>query len=306
VKAPRLAGDLAAEQRAFLGRNRSRWEEHLARARTFLGEGLRVADPRAPVLVLGAGSGLEVPWRLAPPSTVGWDADPWSRIRTLLRHGRLVPWMFLDLTGGLADLTDLAWRTARQPWSGRLRANRAAWRRLAGLVDTLEPRCATLRAWSREHRPGTILAANVMGQFGVVARRLVERCFAGLQLWDQDPEDPDPLDQALHAWTARAVRAFLGALLECAADLWLVHDRAVIFGDAPVTLGPMTEPWMAQLRADGPLEAADPLAGVDVLRECAGRALAAHQRWIWPVAPGQIHVMEAIRVQPPAGRILES
>ncbi len=306
MKVPRLAGDLAAEQRAFLGRTRARWGEHLARARAFLGEGLRGADPRAPVLVLGAGSGLEVPWRLAPPSAVGWDGDPWSRLRTLLRHGRLVPWVFQDLTGGLADLADLAWRTARQPWSGRLRVNRAAWRRLAGLVDSLDPQSALLRAWIREHRPGTILAANVMGQFGVVARRLVERCFAGLQPWGQDPEDPDPLDQALHTWTARAVHAFLEALLESGADLWLVHDRAVIFGETPVALGPMVEPWMAQLRADGPLEAADPLAGVDVLRVCAGRARAGHQRWIWPVAPGQTHVMEALRVQPPTEHILES
>jgi hypothetical protein len=290
-----LAKDLAAEQRAFLGRNRDRWDPHLAFCRAFLGEGLLAADPSAPVLILGAGSGLEVPWRLAPGSAVGWDADPWSRLRTWLRHRRFPPWVFQDLTGGLDQLAALAWRTARQPWSGRIRGARAA-RRLAGLIPTLDPRPEPLRAWIRQHRPGTILAANVMGQFGVVAQRIVERAFQGRQSWTADPELPDPLEQAIQDWTARAVRSWIAALLESGADLWLIHDRGVLFGSVPVTLGPLEPDWVAQLRAAGPLEVSDPLCGVDLLSEIKGRALARHQRWLWPVGPGQVHVMESMQI----------
>lgn len=300
MKRPSLARDLAAEQQAFLGRDRARWGGHLDQARGFLGEGLRAADPRAPVLVLGAGSGLEVPWRLAPASAVGWDGDPWSRLRTWLRHGRFPPWVFGDLTGGLDALAALAWRTAREPWSGRIRATRAATRRLAGLAGDLEPRPGPLRAWIGEHRPGTILAANVMGQFGVVAQRTVERAFAGRHPWTPDPDLPDPLEEAIQAWTAKAVRAFLGALLDSGADLWLLHDRAVLFGDAPVALGPMEKDWTAQLRTDCVLEASDALCGVDPLEETGSRDVSQHLRWIWPVARGQTHVMEAMRIRPPA------
>ncbi|MDR3673101.1 MAG: hypothetical protein P4L36_19810 [Holophaga sp.] len=291
-----LAKDLAAEQRAFLGRNRALWADHLARARDFLGQGLGAADPAAPVLVLGAGSGLEVPWRLAPASTVGWDADPWSRVRTLLRHRRFPPWVFQDLTGGLDALAALAWRTARQPWSGRVRATGTAARRLAGLIGSLEPSPEPLRAWIREHRPGTILAANVMGQFGVVAQRIVERAFQGRLPWAEDPDLPDPLFDALQGWTARAVRAWMAALLDSGASLWLIHDRGVVFGDTPVTLGPMAADWIAQLRSGSPLEVSDPLCGVDVVSEVQGRILARHQRWLWPVAPGQTHIVEAMQI----------
>jgi hypothetical protein len=291
-----LVRDLAREQRAYLGRDRAGWAEHLARIRAFLGEGLLAARPGAPVLVTGAGSGLEVPWALAPRTAVGWDADPWSRLRTLLRHRRWVPWVFQDLTGGLEDLAGVAGRTARQPWSGRLLATPAAGRRAAGLIDTLHPGCGPLRAWLRTHRPGTILSANVMGQFGVVAQRLVERAFAGQLPGPKDPEEPDPLDRALRDWTARAVRAYLEALAATGAELWLVHDRAVLFSHGPVALGPLEPAWAAQVRAEGPLDAADPLEGVEVMGAFEGRAAAFHQRWLWPVAPGQIHVMEAIRI----------
>ena len=301
MRAPGLGRDLAAEQRAFLARDRAGWGDHLARVRAFLGEGLRKAGPGTAVLVLGAGSGLEVPWKSAPPSAVGWDADPWSRLRTFLRHGRWAPWVFQDLTGGLDELAALAWRTARQPWSGRIRANPAAWRRLAGLAASLDPGCGPLRGWIREHRPGTILAANVMGQFGAVAQRLVERAFAGHPPWTQDPEEPDPLDQALNAWTARAVRAFLEALAASGADLWLVHDRAVLLGARGVSLGPVADPWPAQLRAGGPIEAEDPLCGVDVVEEFRKRAPERHQRWLWPVAGNRTHVMECLRVPPSDG-----
>jgi len=303
VKAFSLARDLATEQRAFLRRRRGVWQPHLERVRGFLGDGLRSADPGRPVLVLGAGSGLEVPWRLAPPGTVGWDADPWSRARTWLRHGRWAPWEFQDLTGGLGALSALAWRTARQPFTGQVRTSLASYRRLVGLLGTLQPQAAPLRAWIQQHRPGTILAANVMGQFGVVAQRAVERAFAGYPDGGEDPDGPDALEQAMDAWTARAVRAFLGALLDSGAELWLVHDRGVLFGTTPAELGPLREPWPAQLRAaplhaGAPLEAMDPLCGVDVLAESRDRGPDRHQRWLWPVAEGQTHVMEALRIPP--------
>jgi len=264
-----------------------------------MGEGLEGADGARPVLILGAGSGLEVPWHLAPARAVGWDADPWSRLRTALRHRRFPPWVFQDLTGGMDALGAVAWRTARQPWSGRLRATPVATRRLAGLIGSLEPRPGPLRAWIEQHRPGVILAANVMGQFGVGAQRMVEGAFKGRHPWTLDPDLPDPLEEALQAWTARAVRAWIRALLDSGADLWLVHDRGVIFGNEAVTLGPMEHEWIAQLRGAGPLEASDPLCGVEPLDEIMDRTLTHHLRWIWPVAPGQTHIMEAMRIRPP-------
>jgi len=290
-----LASTLAREQRAFLGRDRRRWGPHLERIRAFLGEGL--AQARGPALVLGAGSGLEVPWALAPPGTAGWDADPLSRLRTLLRHRRWAPWEFGDLTGGMAALGSLALRSARQPWSGRVRATRTATRRLASLIGSLEPDAAPLARWLDAHGPATILAANVMGQFGVLAHRTVEQAFRGCDPWAPGEDDDDPLDAALRDWTARAVGAFLGTLGASGADLWLVHDRGVLFGDARVALGPLAEPWTAQLLATVPLEADDPLCGVDVLKAFPGRELERHQRWVWPVAQGQTHVMEALRVR---------
>lgn len=106
---------LAREQRAFLGRDRRAWDSHLAQVRSFLGAGLARADRGRPVWVLGAGSGLEVPWAIAPPGAAGWDADPWSRLRTFLRHRRWPRWEFTDLTGAMAGLDDLARRCAREP-----------------------------------------------------------------------------------------------------------------------------------------------------------------------------------------------
>jgi hypothetical protein len=289
-----LATTLAREQSAFLGRNRRDWNGHLESIRTFLGEGLRAGH--GPALILGAGSGLEVPWALAPAGSTGWDADPWSRVRTCLRHRRWPAWVFQDLTGGMAQLAATAYRATKQPWSGRTIHPERAARRCAGLLDSLNPEPAALRAWIRQQRPGLILAANVMGQFGVLAQRIVEDAFAPASAWVADPELPDPLETALAAWTQRAVRAFLAALADSGAELWLVHDRGVVFGQEPVALGPVTDSWLRQLQAPGPLEITDPLCGVDVLAAFPGRELDRLQRWLWPVAPGQLHVMEALRV----------
>jgi hypothetical protein len=294
-----LARLLRREQAAFLARDRAAWGEHLARVRAFLGEGLQAADPERPVLILGAGSGLEVPWALAPNRTTGWDADPWSRLRTALRHGRWAPWVFEDLTGGLAELAATASRAVAEPWSGRRRDPDAAARRLAGLLPSLHPAPARLQAWMATHQPGTILVANVMGQFGVVAERVVETAFGKVSPWEVDPELADPLAEALEAWTHRALEAFLATLADSGATLWLVHDRGVVFGEGAFDLGPWADPWPAQVVGGEALEASDPLAGLDV---CAflgarGRVTAARDRWLWPVAPEQRHVVEALSIR---------
>ncbi|GLH73245.1 hypothetical protein GETHLI_17470 [Geothrix limicola] len=287
---------LRREQFAFLGRERSAWDEHLGRARAFLGEGLQAADPGHPVLVLGAGAGLELPWSLTPKHTIGWDADPWSRVWTALRHRRWPAWIFDDMTGGLADLEATARRAVAEPWSGHRRDRDTAARRLAGLIPFLHPDPAPLRAWIAAHRPGAILCANVMGQFGVVAERVVEAAF-GFAPWRLDPETPDPLAEALEGWTGRALAAFLDALRDSGADLWLLYDRAVVFSGGALELGPWDEDWSRQLRGNGvPIEASDPLGGLDVAAHVRGGGLelARQERWIWPLAPGQRHLVEAL------------
>ena len=293
-----LSSLLRQEQFAFLSRNRSGWGEHLDKVRAFLGQGLQAADPARPVLILGAGPGLEVPWGLAPPHTTGWDADPWSRCWTALRHRRWAPWVFADLTGGLAELDATSRRAVQEPWSGRRRERDSAALRLAGLLPSLHPDPAPLRDWIRQHRPGTILAANVMGQFGVVAQRLVEARF-GFAPWNPDPEQADPLAGALETWTRRALEAFLEVLRESGADLWLVHDRAVVFSGGPLELGSWEADWTRQMQGGAGLEASDPLAGLDVpaLLGVEAGSLLRKERWLWPVAPGQRHLVEALALR---------
>lgn len=283
-----------SEQRAFLRRGRGAWTEHLSKIRGFLGEGLRSARSDEPILVLGAGSGLEVPWELAPKGTVAWDADPWSRVRTWFRHGRWVPWVFEDLTGGLVELDNTAQRCIALPVTGRHRDPQKAVARLAGLLPSLNPEGRALRAWINAHRPGTILVANVMGQFGSVARTLIEMNF-GFSPWHEDPEVHDPLAEAVDQWTLRAIRAFLATLKESGAELWLVHDRAVFFGDPKLELGTFQPSWRAQLGSSkGILEVMDPLCGLDPLVELGLVEPLRAERWLWPVGSDQLHLMEAL------------
>ncbi len=291
---------LRQEQFAFLTRDHSAWGGHLDQIRAFLGEGLQSAEPARPVLVLGAGSGLEVPWALAPPGTTGWDADPWSRCWTALRHRRWAPWVFEDLTGGLSELEAAVRRSVAEPWSGRRRGREQAILRLAGLLPSLQPDPTALRAWIAARRPGTILSANVMGQFGVVAERLVEALFKGSP-WSPDPDLADPLAEALDAWTRRATVAFLAVLEESGADLWLVYDRAVLFTEEPLGLGPWEDRWTQQLKGAERLEVSDPLPGLDVLNLLGEteRIPFRAQRWLWPVAPGQQHLVEAVAFRSP-------
>jgi hypothetical protein len=291
-----LKGLLAREQRAYLRRDRRGWEDHLVRARAFLGEGLRQADPDRPVLILGAGTGLEVPWSLAPPHATGWDADPWSRLGTALRHRRWPAWVFDDFTGGFAELEATLRRCLNLPGSFQRRPAERATRRLAGLLPSLKPDAAPLRLWIDQHRPGTILVANVLGQLGSVAERMVETAFQPVTPWIPDPELPDPLVEALDAWNARALQAISEALLASGADLWMIHDRAIVHGTVHVDLGPLESSWIQQLRGTTSLEVGDPLPGLDVLAFFNDRPRLAFDRWLWPVGEDQLHLMEALAV----------
>lgn len=288
---------LARQQRAFLARDRREWGEHLLRIRDFLGEGLEGANPELPVLILGAGSGLEIPWTKAPGGTVGWDADPFSRLRTLLRHGRWAPWVFGDITGALAPLRLAAQRAVRESWSGRRRRWEIARVRLTALLPSLSAEPLLLKAWIKAHHPGSILAANFMGQLAPLAQRIVEDSFAPEGPWEWDPEEADPLAEALDLWTARMVRGLLDALQGSGAELWMVHDRAVLTGDPP-ELGLFTLDWKAQLRATQALEIVDPLAGVDVVQTFGGLPLLRGERWFWPLGPDQLHLVEALAFRP--------
>jgi hypothetical protein len=286
-----------SEQWKFLHRRREGWDEHLERVRAFLGEGLRKAPAGRPVPVLGAGTGLEVPWSQGKEGVVGWDADPWSRVGTLLRHGRWIPWVREDLTGGMGDLAALVERNVRQPWSGKDRDPRKVRARLAGLLDTLRPGAGPLRRWIAASDPPVILSANVMGQFGPVAQRVLEQGFRRGTPWEEDPDVPDPLAVALDAWTRRALQAFLAALGSGGAELWMVHDRGVVHGRAPESLAPGPGPWTSRLRGVGPFEVSDPLCGLEV-PGALGRAPEREEHWLWPLGPGQTHVMEALHFPP--------
>jgi hypothetical protein len=292
-----LQRTLARQQRAFLARNRREWVEHLLRIRDFLGEGLQRANPKRTTLILGAGSGLEIPWAKAPRGAVGWDADPTSRLRTLLRHGRWAPWVFGDITGAFAPLRSAAQRAVRESWSGRRRRWEIARARLQALLPSLSVDPLSLKAWIGNHHPGTILAANFMGQLGPLAQRTVEGAFAPEDPWECDPDEADPLAEALDLWTARLVLALLEALRESGAELWMVHDRAVLTGDSLPQLAAFVPDWRAQLRSPQPLEIVDPLAGVDVV-ETVGLPLLRAERWFWSLGPGQLHLVEALAFGP--------
>jgi hypothetical protein len=285
---------LAKEQRVYLRRDRRGWGEHLAKARAFFGEGLLQADPDRPVLILGAGTGLEIPWHLAPRLTTGWDADPWSRLGTVLRHRRFPPWMFEDFTGGFQELRATIARAITLPGAIQRRPPERSAKRLAGLLPFLQPNTEPLRDWIRGRQPGTILVANVLGQLGCIAERVVEVAFHPARPWILDPDVPDPLADALDAWTAKTLAAVCEVLRESGAALWLLHDRAVVHGAVAVELGPLDDPWTHQLHSAVPLDVSDPLLGLDMRQRFSGRHEASFERWLWPVATGQLHLMEAL------------
>lgn len=291
---PSLAHWFSIEQRHFLRRSRRQWGEHLARTRSFLGSGLQAADPKRPVLILGAGSGLEIPWSLAPPLTHGWDADPWSRIRTALRHQRWAPWHFGDFTGRLEALYQTICRNLPPPASRQDPAKMAvARRRVAGLLPGLAHQPQALRGTLEALEPGTILLANVAGQIGVVAQRWVEAAFRPASPWEADPEVQDPLAEALDAWIAQTLRLLMQTLQESGAALWMVHDRMTFAGEAHLSLGAFHNNWRDQIKGSGWLDAADPLVGLD-FPELLLRTPDRWERWLWPLADDQVHLMEAM------------
>jgi hypothetical protein len=284
---------LLREQGALLRRDRRGWAEHVERCRKLLGQALAHADPEKPVLILGAGWGLEIPWKLAPRGTTGWDADPFSRMGTLLRHGRWAPWVHEDLLGDASTLAAMAQRCVREPWSGRRFDSEDAAQRLALLVPSLQAQADPLRHWIRRHRPGLILSSNVLGQFGPVVQALVRRAFHPFDPFPEDPEAPDPLGKSLDGYIARAVAHHLEALSESGAALVVIHDRAVFFGSPEITLGPWSEQWRDQLRGSTTAEASDPLVGMDPA-SCLDAGRVTHvERWLWLVGPDQLHLMEA-------------
>lgn len=291
-----LQSTLAREQRAFLARDRGAWADHLARIRNFLGMGLDRAEAARPALILGAGSGLEVPWSRAPKGTVGWDGDPFSRLRTLLRHGRWAPWIGGDITGAFGPFRAAAQRAVRESWSGRRRQRENARVRLSALLPFLPVEPVALDRWIATHDPGVILAANFMGQLAPLAQRVLEGVFAPEDPWEPNPYEPDLLAEAVDRWMARLLQQLLATLAKSRGELWLVHDRAVLGTERPVALADFQPSWRCQLRADGALEAWDPLAGVDVMATLEGRCALRQERWLWPVGPGQLHLVEALAV----------
>ena len=289
---------LAAEQLAFLRRRRRLWGEHLERARAFIGDALQNADSSRPILILGAGHGLEIPWGLAPKSAIGWDADPTARVGTLLRHGRFPPWVFDDFTGSMEGLYSVALRVQKREGTWATRPAEVAARRLAGLLPSVPTSPAPLEEWLENNHPGTIICANVLGQVRPTAHRLVELAFKPRDPWLDDPDLEDPLQEALDVWTARAIRAVLAILGQRGAKgagLYLLHDRGVIHNETDLSLGAWADPWTAQLKTGATgLEVEDPLPGVDVLEELKHLRPTSQARWLWPLGPGQTHVVEAL------------
>ena len=291
----RLKRLLAMEQVSFLRRSRKHWGTHLNLAREFIGSALKNADPARSVLILGAGWGLEIPWRHAPIGTFGWDFDPLSRLGTFMRHRRWVHWIFDDVTGALVELDRVSRRTQVLEGMWVPRPASAAAKRLAGLLPSVIPSTRALEAWIEEYRPGTIICANMLGQIKPVAHRIVELAFKPRNPWVTDQDMADPLQDALEVWTARVVRAILLALRQSGSSLYLLHDRGVIHQDADIALSEWADPWTRQLNtSERNLEVSDPLPGVDVLKELSQLNCRNKNRWIWPLGPGQIHVVEAL------------
>jgi hypothetical protein len=291
----RLKRLFAREQMAFLMRPRSGWENHLGLARGFIGSALENADPTRSVLILGAGWGIEVPWKLAPIGTFGWDADPFSRLGTWVRHRRRPQWVFDDLTGSFAELDRVSRRVQVREGMWVPRPADAAARRLAGLLPSIPCAPMALEAWIGEYRPGTIICANVLGQIKPAAHSIVEMAFKPRDPWVLDTDLNDPLREALDAWTAKVAKAVLAVLGQSGSSLYLLHDRGVVHEDADVSLGEWTDDWTKQLRSEKKsLEVSDPLPDVNVLEELAPRTCREKTRWIWPLGPAQLHVMEAV------------
>lgn len=192
----------------------------------------------------------------------------------------------------------MAQRCVREPWNGKRRSLAQAIQRLAGLIPSLEALGTPLRTWIQAHRPGLIVSANVMGQWDAVVHALVCKAFHPLSPFVEDPEAHDPLAEALEGYVVKAVRHHLEILGESGAELCLLYDRAVFFDPPELELRVWTEAWRHQLRAVEELEARDPLMGVDPGVVLGNLHAVAQDRWLWPVGPQQLHLMEARRFRP--------
>jgi hypothetical protein len=233
----RLNRLLAKEQNSFVRRPHRHWGAHLSRAREFIASALKNADPARPTLILGAGPGLEIPWRSAPANTFGWDAAPYSRLRTFIRHRRWPPWIFKDLTSAFEQLDVVSRRV--QVLEGRfsLRPVDRAAKRLAGLLPSVPYTPKALEAWIGEYRPGTIICANVLGQIKPLAYRIVELAFKPRTPWVADQDLADPLQEALEIWISKVLVSILHILRQSGSNLYLLHDRGVVHQDADIALG---------------------------------------------------------------------
>ncbi|MCL1909197.1 MAG: hypothetical protein FWG12_07535 [Holophagaceae bacterium] len=268
-------------------------------SREFFGAALSEADPARPVLIIGAGWGLEIPWRSAPRNTFGWDADPLSRLGTLLRHRRWVPWVFDDLTGAFASLYKVSRRVQVIEGLGKLRPAQVAAKRLAWLLPSIPPSPQALERWVHDYRPGTIICANVLGQIKPMACRIVEAAFGHRSPWINDQDLADPLHDAINVWTAGILRSILQVLRSSNSSLFLLHDRGVVHQEADIALGEWTDSWAEQVKSNNSyLEASDPLSGLDILEEFNKLTCKSKSRWIWPLGTSQIHIIEALAFKP--------
>jgi hypothetical protein len=291
----RLNRLLAREQISFIRRPRKHWGAHLALAREFIGSALKSADPARPTLILGAGPGLEIPWRLAPVNTFAWDAAPLSRLGTFIRHRRWPQWVFKDITSAFEGLDVVSRRVQIMEGRWALRPVYKAARRLAGLLPSVPHSPKALDAWIEEYCPGTIICANVLGQIKPLAYRIVELAFKPRNPWVDDQDLVDPLQDALEIWISKLLASILNSLRKSGSNLYLLHDKGVIHQDADIALGDWTDSWLEQLKTmEKNLDVSDPWSGVDVLTELNSLNCLAKNRWIWPVGPAQIHIVEAL------------
>jgi hypothetical protein len=129
--------------------------------------------------------------------------------------------------------------------------------------------------------------------------RIIERAFKPMSPWVADPDLKDPLQEALEFWVARLLRAILAVLRDSNSALCLLHDRAVIHQDADIALGGWEDSWTEQLKtSERILEASDPLSGVNFATELSRFPCRTKERWIWSLAPKQIHIVEALAYGP--------
>lgn len=105
--AARKAG-LAAEVAGIAGRyhrHKHAWQPHLNKSAAFIEKNLSQADPNKPILILGAGLGLDLPWlalNAHPAGTILVDAVIPLQTRLRCRAYRNIKFLCKDITGFLS------------------------------------------------------------------------------------------------------------------------------------------------------------------------------------------------------------